>query len=88
MTFGFHRRASILGARGALSQSSDEVYDEQRIFERSRLIQIAIDARAQHFQDEVPFRYAPFEELADQFRFDAACFDELVRDYNLKDLSI
>jgi hypothetical protein len=88
MTFGFHRRASILGARGALSQSSDEVYDEQRIFERSRLIQIAIDARAQHFQDEVPFRYAPFKELEDQFRFDAACFDELVRDYNLKDLSI
>ena len=88
LTFGFHRRASILGAQGALTQSSEEVYDEQRIFERSRLIQIAIDARAQRFQDEVPFCYAPFKGLEDQYRFDAACFEELVRDYNLKDLSI
>jgi len=88
LTFGFHRRESILGAHGALSQSSDEVYDEERVFERSRLIQIAIDARAQHFQDEVPFRYAPFKAFEEQYRFDAACFEELVRDYNLKDLSI
>ena len=37
LTCGFHRRSSILGAHGALSQTDDEVYDEQRIFERTRV---------------------------------------------------
>jgi hypothetical protein len=88
LTFGFHRRTSVLGARGALSQSADEVYDEQRIFERSSLIQVAIDARAQHFEGEKPYVYQPFVGLEDAFRFDAANVQRVVRDYNLKDLSI
>ena len=45
LTFGFHRRASVLGQRGALKMKPDEVYDEQRIFERSAVIAVAIDAR-------------------------------------------
>lgn len=88
LTFGFHRRSSVLGARGALSQTADEVYDEQRIFERSSVIQVAIDARAQRFPEETPFVYKPFDGQEDEFRFDQATFDRVVRDYNLKDLSI
>lgn len=88
LTFGFHRRSSVLGARGALSQTADEVYDAQRIFERSSVIQIAIDARAQRYPDEQPFPYAPFAGREDEFRFSEVNFERVVRDYNLKDLSI
>jgi len=88
LTFGFHRRSSILGAHGALGQSATETYDEQRIFERSQLIQVAIDARARHHPEETRFSYQPFVGLEDDYRFNRECFEHIVRDYNLKDLSI
>ena len=34
LTFGFHRRAVVIGQRGALVVSDNEIYDEARIFER------------------------------------------------------
>ena len=88
MTFGFHRRRSVLGASGALSQSGGEVYDEQRIFDRSSVIQVAIDARAQQHPDEAPFAYQPFVGLEDEFRYNAETANTVIRDYNLKDLAI
>jgi len=49
LTFGFHRRRSVLGAKAGLSMTQQNtVYDEQRIFERSAVIPLAIDARRQH----------------------------------------
>ena len=88
LTFGFHRRSSVLGARGALSQDADEVYDEARIFERSRVIAVAIDARAQHYPTETRFTYRPFAGLEDDYQFNEETFESVIRDYNLKDLSI
>jgi hypothetical protein len=87
LTFGFHRRSSVLGQRGAIVVSSDEVYDEARIFERASVIQTAIDARAQHFPAERPFRYQPFAGLEDAFRWDEAGRKRL-HDYSRKDLGI
>ncbi len=87
LTFGFHRRASVLGQRGAIVVSSDQVYDETRIFERSSVIQTAIDARARHFPEETPFAYQPFRGLEDQYRWDEAGKIRL-HDYSLKDLGI
>jgi hypothetical protein len=86
--FGFHRRASVLGARGALSQSSSQVYDEERIFERASVIQLAIDARTQKYPEEEPFCYQPFRGQEEAFRFNDETFERYIRDYNLKDLSI
>jgi hypothetical protein len=88
MTFGFHRRLSVVGARGALVQNSDEVYDEQRVFERSSVIAVAIDARAAHYPEEQRYHYLPFEDLVDDFRFNDETFQKVVVDYNLKDLAI
>jgi len=88
LTFGFHRRKSVLGARGALSQGANEVYDEKRIFERASVIQVAVDARAQARPQEPTFHYQPFAGLEDQYRYNDETFDKVVRDYNLKDLSI
>ena len=88
LTFGFHRRASVLGQKGALSMASDKPYDEQRIFERSAVIQVAIDSRHQHCPNERPYSYKPFAGLEDDFRFNDETFDRVIRDYNTKDLAI
>ena len=57
--------ASTAWTRCAMSRSGVRtadtvVYDDARIHQRSRVIQVAIDARAQRFPDEVPYRYMPF----------------------------
>ncbi len=88
MTFGFHRRKSVLGQRGALSQKSEVVYDEARIHRRSGVVALAIDARHQARPEETSFRYQPFEYLSHDFHYDPATFDEQIRDYFFDDLSI
>ena len=87
LTFGFHRHSAVLGQRGAIVVSADDVYDEARIFERSSVIATAIDARAQRFPDETPFTYQPFVGLEDQFRWDEAGRARL-HDYSQKDIGI
>ena len=88
MTFGFHRRNSVLGQRGALSQNSGVVYDEDRIRRRSGVIAMAVDARRQARPDETPFRYQPFDGLDHEFHYDPATFDDRIREYFFDDLSI
>jgi ectoine hydroxylase-related dioxygenase (phytanoyl-CoA dioxygenase family) len=89
LTFGFHRRTSVLGQKAALSiEESKAVYDEKRIFERSAVIQVAIDARRQAFPDAPVFRYQPFAGLEEAFRFTPENFERVIRDYNTKDLAI
>ncbi len=88
LTFGFHRRASVLGQGGALSVKNSDVYDEQRIFERSAVIAVAIDARKAHFPDEAPYQYQPFVGLEDDYRMNDETFDRVIKDYSMKDLAI
>ena len=88
ITIGFHRRRSVLGQRGKLYVSFFHIYDKQRIFDRSAVIQVAIDARRQRFPEETPFRYRPFAGLEDQFRYNDETYERVIRDYNLKDLPI
>lgn len=87
INFGFHRRSSVLGAMGNGIHSPAAVYDEQRIFERSRLIAWAIDARKQKYPDETPFTYSPFKGLESEFRYNESVKAAL-KDYNLLDLGI
>ena len=89
ITFGFHRKTSVLGQKAALSMNgSNTVYDEKRIFERSAVIQVAIDARNQHFNDEPAFTYKPFVGLEDKHRFSKETFNKIIKDYNTRDLAI
>jgi hypothetical protein len=95
VTFGFHRRSSVLGVAGKLTIRGSDVhsapegaYDEQRVFDRSAVIAVAIDARRQHFPDEAPYQYQPFRGLEDDFRFTDETFERVVRDYNTRDLAI
>lgn len=87
LTFGFHRRASVLGQRGAIVVSADDVFDDARIFQRSSVVATAIDARAQRFPDESRFAYQPFVGLEDQYRWDDAGRIRL-HDYSQKDIGI
>ena len=89
LTFGFHRRKSVLGQKAALAvEDSGAIYDEQRVFDRAAVIQVAIDARNQAFPNEPTFTYQPFAGLQDQFRFTPETFLRVIRDYNTKDLAI
>ena len=89
LTFGFHRRKSVLGQKAALAiEATNATYDEQRIFDRAAVIQVAIDARHQAHPTEPSFTYHPFATLQDQFRFTPETFERVIRDYNTKDLAI
>ena len=95
VTFGFHRRSSVLGAHGMLtlkaastSHSPDAVYDEQRIFDRSAVIAVGIDSRHQRWPHETPYVYEPFVGLEDDFRANDETFARVITNYNLNDLAI
>ncbi|MFC7475511.1 phytanoyl-CoA dioxygenase family protein [Dankookia sp. GCM10030260] len=89
LTMGFHRRNAVLGQKAALAiAETHAVYDEQRIFERSAVIQVAIDARHQAYPQEPVFRYQPFAGREDEFRCTPETLDRVIRDYNTKDLAI
>ena len=88
LTFGFHRRRSVLGQRGALSQGKQVIYDEERVFQRSSVIALAIDARAQHAPEERRYVYAPFVGLEDDFRCNDATCERVLTNYTDNDLSI
>ena len=87
INFGFHRRASVLGVESGGIHNPVAVYDDARIRERSRVIAYAIDARAQRFPDETPFRYAPLAEEQALYRWTPETRAS-IKDYNLLDLGI
>lgn len=88
ITFGFHRRAAVLGQKAVLSAESEGVYDAQRIFKRSAVIAVAIDARHKHRLHETPFAYKPFTGREDEFRFNEDTVNAVIKDYNVNDLAI
>ncbi|MDA9368102.1 phytanoyl-CoA dioxygenase family protein [Flavobacteriaceae bacterium] len=87
VNFGFHRRASVLGVKGGGVHSEAQVFDENVIARRARIIGYAIDARRQRFSDEVSFEYQPLMGSNSGFRWDAAARADMT-DYNQDDLSI
>jgi len=87
INFGFHRRASVLDVKGAGMTSEEEVYDEEIIEQRSRVIGYAIDARRQRYPEEDSFQYQPFVESGKNYLWDDRA-RLAIKDYNLHDLSI
>lgn len=89
ITFGFHRRKSVIGQKTALSVKMDGVrYDAERIEKRSAVVAVAIDARRQYFPQEHPFVYQPFAGREREFRFNSETLNRVIRNYNLHDLAI
>ena len=86
LTFGFNRRSSILNIEAGLHNES-AVYDGARIVERSRMIGYAIDARRQHFPEEISYDYKPLSGQNQKVVWSETVKASLIN-YNLLDLSI
>lgn len=87
VNFGFHKRSSVLGVMGGGVHSDAQVFDEATVSRRSRTIGYGIDARQQRFPNETAYRYQPFAEGSETYRWNDAARAAL-KDYNLDDLSI
>jgi ectoine hydroxylase-related dioxygenase (phytanoyl-CoA dioxygenase family) len=87
VNFGFHKRSSVLGVQGGGIHSDAQVFDEDIIARRSRVLGYAIAARQARFTDEEPYRYQPFEDKNLSFAWDEAARRDL-HDYNRDDISI
>jgi len=87
VNFGFHKRTSVLGIKGAGIHSDAVTYDEKIIGERSKVLGYAIDARRQRFPNETPYKYQPFEQSHTRFEWNES-IQSTLKDYNLLDLSI
>lgn len=87
VNFGFHKRSSVLGVKGGGIHSDAQVFDDEIIARRSKVLGYAIAARKERYPDEVAYTYQPFEMAGLTFEWnDAARHD--MHDYNRDDLSI
>ena len=87
VNFGFHRRSSVLGIQGGGIHSDAQVFNEEIVERRSRVIGYAIDARKQRFPNEDSYSYKPFQISGKSYKWNDAAREDL-KDYNLDDLSI
>lgn len=84
VNFGFHRRKSVLGVR----RSNGEVYDKNRIHERSRIIALAIDARQERYPNEPRYVYQPLVGEEEANRWSEETRESILKNYNLNDLHL
>lgn len=76
LQWGFHRRSTLLGK----VMYNKTVYTAELLAKRSRMIQLAIDARRQTYPEETPYVYQPFLGKEDKCRWDEAKRAELKED--------
>ena len=88
IVFGFHRLDAVRNVEKRRPNGDTVVYDDARIHQRSRVIQVAIDARAQRFPDETPYRYQPFVGEEEDNRWNEHTRRTVLKDYNLLNLGI
>ena len=87
VNFGFHKRSSVLGVKGGGIHSDAQVFDDEIIARRSRVLGYAIAARKERFPKETAYEYTPFTEQSLSFVWDGAARAD-IHDYNRDDLSI
>ena len=84
---GFFPRRRVLNVTTRRLHGTVETYDQARIDARTRIIQMAIDARRQHFPDETPYVYRPLAGREDENRWNEGSLASL-KNYNQLDLFI
>ncbi len=87
VNFGFHKRSSVLGVKGGGIHSDAQVFDDEIIARRSKVLGYAIAARKERYSDEVAYTYQPFETAGLTFEWNDAARRDM-HDYNRDDLSI
>ncbi len=87
--FGFHRRASVEGVKGWDFRGKESIlYNHERIHGRSRIVQLAIDARRQAFPSEVSYEYQPMARERESLRWSPETRETVLHNYNQLDLGI
>lgn len=85
---GFFPRKRVLGVTTRRLNGVVETYGEARIAERARILQLAIDARRQHFPQETSYIYRPLAGREDESRWTEANREALLKNYNQRDMFI
>ena len=87
VNFGFHKRSSVLGVKGGGIHSDAQVFDDEIIARRSKVLGYAIAARKERYPNEMAYTYQPFEAAGLSFEWNEAARRDM-HDYNRDDLSI
>ena len=88
VVFGFHRRDAVLNVETTFGSGKKMLYDEERIYRRSRVIPVAIDARRQKYPAEKPYEYMPLQHEVDKNRYNQQTRNEVLKNYNLYNLGL
>jgi hypothetical protein len=85
---GFFPRQRIYNVTTEKLDGVTHTYDRERIHQRSRIIQLAIDARRKRFPEETPYVYQPLAGHEAENTWSDAARDSILKDYNLLDMYI
>lgn len=85
---GYFPRRRVLNVTTRKLTGETQTYDEARIAERSRIIQLGIDARSQRYPEEVRFIYEPLSGREDENRWNDTTRETVLKNYNLRDMFI
>lgn len=85
---GFFPRKRVLDVTTRRLNGVVETYDQARIDARTRILQIAIDARRQRFPQETPYVYRPLAGREDENRWNEATRAAVLKNYNQLDMFI
>lgn len=85
---GFFPRKRVLGVTTRRLTGVVETYDEARITERARILQLAIDARRQRFPRERAYVYRPLAGREDESRWNETTRETMLKNYNQRDMFI
>jgi hypothetical protein len=85
---GFFPRRRVLGVTAKRLTGAVETYSIERIEARTRILQLAIDARRQRFPHETPYVYRPLAGREDEARWTEQSRATLLKNYNQLDMFI
>jgi hypothetical protein len=85
---GFFPRKRVLNVTTRRLNGAVETYDQPRIEARTRIIQIAIDARRQRFPNEKSYVYRPLAGREDENRWNEEIRATVLKNYNQLDMFI
>lgn len=85
---GFFPRKRVLGVTTRRLHGAIETYDQARIDERCRILQLAIDARRQRFPQERAHVYRPLAGREDESRWNETTRQTMLKNYNQRDMFI
>ena len=85
---GFFPRRRVLNVTAKRLTGKVETYDQARIDARTRILQIAIDARRQRFPQERAYVYRPLAGHEDENRWSETTRASVLKNYNQLDMFI